>query len=420
MSEPVALHVEELGKRFLLGGEGGKANYRTLRDDLSRLPVRLWRALRPRREPREEFWALRDVSFDVRPGEVLGLIGRNGAGKSTLLKILSRVVAPTTGGADVYGRIGSLLEVGTGFHPELTGRENIFLSGAVLGMKRPEIRRHFDEIVAFAGVEKFLDTPSKHYSSGMYMRLAFAVAAHLPAEVLYVDEVLAVGDAAFQKKCLGRMAEVGQEGRTVIFVSHNMGAIASMCSRVLLLEEGRLKEDGPAQTVIDHYMNRLSDSAGDRFEQTEAPVGPAWIQAVEVTGQDGQRRRSFGMTEAIRLVCDIGIRTPANYTMSVQIQETTFSPILHSTSGDGGCEIPRTPGKHTVEITLPPVPWYPGEYLLRVALTDLDSGRQVVVDRIGFRIEQDFALVSRPLGRNAGLVFQSAQWQVRTDNPTTL
>ena len=200
-------------------------------------------------------WALKDVSFDINRGEVVGIIGRNGAGKSTLLKILSEITEPTEGRVEIHGRVGSLLEVGTGFHPELTGRENVYLNGAILGMKRAEIERKFDEIVAFAEVEKFIDTPVKHYSSGMYLRLAFAVAAHLEPEILIVDEVLAVGDAAFQKKCLGKMAGVAKEGRTVLFVSHNMPAITRLCERAILLDEGRLLQDGVSHQVVKAYLN---------------------------------------------------------------------------------------------------------------------------------------------------------------------
>src|SRR5262245_52345252 len=200
------------------------------------------------------FWALKDVSFEVKRGEVVGIIGRNGAGKSTLLKILSRIVEPTTGRAEIHGRVGSLLEVGTGFHPELTGRDNIYLNGAILGMKRVEIRRKFDEIVAFADIERFLDTPVKRYSSGMYVRLAFAVAAHLDPEVLIVDEVLAVGDGAFQKKCLGKMQDVASGGRTVLFVSHNMAAVSRLCSRGILLRQGRVVADGRIAQVVSTYL----------------------------------------------------------------------------------------------------------------------------------------------------------------------
>ena len=252
--DDIAIRVEGLGKRFRLRHAGGRTRYRTLREDLLGLPRRLLAGLSGRRDEREEFWALKDVSFEVKRGEVLGIIGRNGAGKSTLLKVLSRIMDPTCGEATVQGRIGSLLEVGTGFHPELTGRENIYLSGALLGMRRDEVRRRFDEIVAFAGVEKFLDTPCKHYSSGMYARLGFAVAAHLDAEILLVDEVLAVGDTEFQRKCLGKMAEVAGGGRTVLFVSHNMSAVAQLCSRALVLERGTVTFGGNVRNAIDAYL----------------------------------------------------------------------------------------------------------------------------------------------------------------------
>ncbi len=229
---------------------------------------------RPARGQTDSIWALKDVHFEVRRGEVVGLIGRNGAGKSTLLKILTGVTEPTEGQAWLKGRIGSLLEVGTGFHPELTGRENIYMNGAVLGMRRAEISRKFDEIVDFAGVERFIDTPVKRYSSGMYVRLAFAVAAHLDPEILLVDEVLAVGDAAFQRKCLGRMGEIAHEGRTVIFVSHNMFSLRNLCSRGILLEGGRLTMDGDMQEVITHYLNLGGKPAGEvRWESPETAPG---------------------------------------------------------------------------------------------------------------------------------------------------
>jgi lipopolysaccharide transport system ATP-binding protein len=206
-------------------------------------------------------WALRDVSFDVLPGEVVGIVGRNGAGKSTLLKILSRIVRPTAGEVDIYGRLGSLLEIGTGFHPDLTGRENVFLNGAIIGMKRGEIRSKFDEIVAFAEVEEFLDTPVKHYSTGMHLRLAFAVAAHFEPEILILDEVLAVGDAAFQQKCYRKMQDVIREGRTIFFVSHDPSSVQRLCGRALLIESGRLKDDGPAETVVKRYLDGVAAAA---------------------------------------------------------------------------------------------------------------------------------------------------------------
>jgi len=257
MSDPIVT-VEGLGKRYRLRHAAENLPYVALRDVLAAkvtAPLRWFRGgAASARATREDFWALRDVGFAIAPGEVVGVIGRNGAGKSTLLKILSRITEPTEGRVTLCGRVASLLEVGTGFHPELTGRENIFLNGAILGMSRAEITRKFDEIVAFADVERFLDTPVKHYSSGMYVRLAFAVAAHLEPEVLIVDEVLAVGDAEFQKRCLGKMRDVSKSGRTVLFVSHNLAAVKSLTARGIVLNEGRVVFDGGSAEAIDLYM----------------------------------------------------------------------------------------------------------------------------------------------------------------------
>lgn len=253
------IHVEGLGKRYRLGE---RERYSALRDVLAR-PLKAWsRRMELRKRP--ELWALKDVTFDVREGEVLGLIGRNGAGKSTLLKVLSRITKPTEGSAVIRGRVGSLLEVGTGFHPELTGRENVFLNGAILGMSKREIQRKFDEIVAFSEVERFLDTPLKYYSSGMQVRLAFAVAAHLEPEILFVDEVLSVGDIQFQKKCLGKMGDVARHGRTVIFVSHNMAAVNALCSRCIVLKHGGKDFDGTtASATARHYQDALASAGGN-------------------------------------------------------------------------------------------------------------------------------------------------------------
>jgi lipopolysaccharide transport system ATP-binding protein len=249
----VAIRVESLSKSYQITQSGQRQRYKTLQEDVLALPRKLLGAFKT--ADIETFWALKDVSFEVKQGEVLGIIGRNGAGKSTLLKVLSRITEPTSGRADIYGRIGSLLEVGTGFHPELTGRENIYLNGSILGMHRQEIAKHFDEIVEFAEVEKFLDTPVKRYSSGMYMRLAFAVAAHLEPEILIVDEVLAVGDAEFQKKCLGKMGEVAKSGRTVLFVSHQMNAVESLCTSVLQLDRGNLRYLGKdIRAIVKKYL----------------------------------------------------------------------------------------------------------------------------------------------------------------------
>jgi len=257
MSNDFAIRVSGLSKEYTLGGaERVDESFREMLLGIFTAPWQRLKKLRGEVEDEQRFWALKDVDFEIKPGEVVGIIGRNGAGKSTLLKILSRITDPTEGKIEIRGRISSLLEVGTGFHPELTGRENIFLNGAILGMSRKEIKQKFDEIVAFAEVDKFLDTPVKRYSSGMYVRLAFAVAAHLEPEILIVDEVLAVGDAAFQKKCLGKMSDVAKEGRTVLFVSHNMGAVSHLCSRGIVLEQGIIGFDGVIASAVDRYCTQ--------------------------------------------------------------------------------------------------------------------------------------------------------------------
>lgn len=297
MSDSV-IRVENLGKKYRLRHQLQGHRYKALRDVLTDLPKRLFSRLRtgsphspPDSEPAtEDFWALQDVSFEVKQGEAVAIIGRNGAGKSTLLKLLSRITAPTRGRIELEGRVASLLEVGTGFHPELTGRENIYLNGAILGMMRTEIKRKFDEIVAFAEVEKFLDTPVKRYSSGMYMRLAFAVAAHLDPEILIIDEVLAVGDASFQKKCLGKIGKVVQGGRTVLFVSHNMAAVANLCSRALLLVQGRTDMDGPVGAVLERYIQAGRELHGELTwnNPNEAPGNSkVRLHAVRVCSEGG-------------------------------------------------------------------------------------------------------------------------------------
>jgi lipopolysaccharide transport system ATP-binding protein len=260
----IAIRVEKLGKRYAIGK---RERYRTLRDTVTDTLAAPFRRLRRGSSSNgngapDHVWALRDVSFEIPRGEVVGIIGRNGAGKSTLLKVLSRITEPTEGYAEIHGRVGSLLEVGTGFHPELTGRENVYLNGAILGMHKAEIARKFDEMVAFAEIEKFIDTPVKHYSTGMYMRLAFAVAAHLDTDILIVDEVLAVGDAEFQKKCLGKMGDISKGGRTVLFVSHNLSAVQSLCGTGILLENGKLRRQAPVNQVIGEYTYGLAKRNG--------------------------------------------------------------------------------------------------------------------------------------------------------------
>jgi lipopolysaccharide transport system ATP-binding protein len=297
----VAIRGVGLGKRYAIGE---RVRYVALRDTLANAIKRSGRLFSPNHKNnssrREHIWALRDASFEVQEGEVVGLVGRNGAGKTTLLKILSRVTLPTIGFAEVHGRMGTLLEVGTGFHPELTGRENVFLSGAILGMSKREMRQKFDEMVAFAEVEKFIDTPLKHYSTGMQMRLAFSVAAHLEPEILLVDEVLAVGDASFQKKCLGKMGDVSRQGRTIIFVSHNMTALRSLCTRALWLSEGKIIETGAAGEVIDHYLRK----------NTVSKLESLWEEESTAPGDHQVRLRGVRVIPGIESSDNITVRTP--------------------------------------------------------------------------------------------------------------
>jgi lipopolysaccharide transport system ATP-binding protein len=373
----IAIRAEGLSKRYRVGSA---TPYKTLREslpDFFRGAARKVRALGSGSRE-ESFWALRDVSFDVEHGEVVGVIGRNGAGKSTLLKILSRITWPTEGRALIHGRVGSLLEVGTGFHPELTGRENIFLNGAIMGMRRAEIAAKFDEIVAFAEVDKFVDTPVKHYSSGMYVRLAFAIAAHLEPEILIVDEVLAVGDLAFQQKCLGKMSEVSQQGRTILFVSHNMAVVEKLCQRAIVLQNGRIDFQGETEAAIHHYMNKMVDATkaeGHTFDLAEATdrrshVGKL-LKRLELYGTDdlpvleGVRLGSglklkvhFDLPKPTRSF-DVGIGFDSMFSQRIFTAHSVFEPERPMGESVGPqvyvCEIPSftlMPGLYTIKIWL--------------------------------------------------------------------
>ena len=356
------IRAEGLAKEYRIGGSG--PSYRTLRDAVNgavKAPLRLF-GRAGRRSRSELVWALDGVSFEAQPGEVVGIIGRNGAGKSTLLKILSRITEPTTGRVELYGRIASLLEVGTGFHPELTGRENVFLNGAILGMTRAEIERKFDEIVAFAEVEKFLDTPVKRYSSGMYVRLAFAVAAHLEPEILIIDEVLAVGDVRFQQKCLDKMQDVGRQGRAVLFVSHNMSTITRLCERAILLDDGRVIADGGAQQVVSAYLKEGAGPACVREwpEPAERPGNEITrLCAVRVRGEGGETNDA------------VDIRRPVLVEMEFEVLRAghILTPNFHFYNQEGVCVFlagdqdpewrrrPRPKGRFVSTI------WIPGNYL---------------------------------------------------------
>jgi lipopolysaccharide transport system ATP-binding protein len=367
----VAIRVEKLGKMYRIGGP--QARYKTLRESIVgavTAPIRRLRHPRSASRNRETIWALKDVSFEVQRGEVVGIIGRNGAGKTTLLKILSRITEPTEGRAEIHGRVGSLLEVGTGFHPELTGRENIYLNGAILGMGRAEIDRKFDEIVAFAEIKKFLDTPVKHYSSGMYVRLAFAVAAHLEPEILLVDEVLAVGDAAFQKKCLGKMGDVAREGRTVLFVSHNMGAIQRLCGWTVLLGEGKVLEIGNSTQVVRNYL----DANIVVQNQAVLPPEPAKtmrLRQIQVLDASGQPVGQVEQAEPFRVRVIYDINRPVKAVHVVCFFQTAEGINLFGT-GDADCSSERlelrAPGQYRGEFEVPAFLLNEGQYSIAVSL----------------------------------------------------
>ena len=364
----VAIHAEGLGKEYLLGRSAG---YETLREALGSAVRRIGSLATGRgvERPRERIWALRDVSFEIAMGEIVGIIGANGAGKSTLLKILSRITEPTTGTARIHGRIGSLLEVGTGFHPELTGRENILLNGAILGMRRADIASRFDEIVAFAEVERFLDTAVKHYSDGMYLRLAFAVAAHLEPEILLVDEVLAVGDARFQRKCLGKMTDIAdREGRTVVVVSHNMGIIQRLCQRSLLMEGGRLIDFGPTPAIISRYLGAVA-----------AAVAPGQVIDVSAAPRRGTGEARFLSVRYSSGSAGAGFQPypdgPLEFTMVIETDQRRAVPSFGVVFADRygsklvnadilatGVELDLEPGRNTVVLTIDQLHLNPGVY----------------------------------------------------------
>jgi lipopolysaccharide transport system ATP-binding protein len=374
-----AIRIHGLGKRYQIGA-GGTPRYKSLRDSLMAITsVRSHRAdsrtstYKPA-SSENTFWALKDVSFDVERGEVVGIIGRNGAGKSTLLKILSRITEPTTGSAEICGRIGSLLEVGSGFHPELTGRENIYLNGAVLGMRKDEVQRKFDQIVSFAEMEQFLDTPVKRYSSGMYMRLAFSVAAHLEPDVLVVDEVLAVGDAAFQRKCLGKMQDVARQSTTVLFVSHNMPAVINLCTRAVVLDAGRIVEDGAVSTAVESYMTTIggsselplldrTDRKGNqalKFESFRLENGTGNVIPQARSGEDVQFCLSYR--------CAGGLRQHGVH-VAIGVQGQFDQYLFHLATSTVGSDFDELPAQGEIRCLVKRFPLLPGRYTLNLFCT---------------------------------------------------
>lgn len=431
MSE-IAISVQDVAKSYLVGHQAAsRERYTALRDVITRGAINLSRKTIDMMRGRpivegdevEEFWALKDISFEIKRGDRVGIIGRNGAGKSTLLKILSRVTEPTKGQIKIAGKVASLLEVGTGFHPELTGRENIFLNGAILGMTRSDIRRKFDEIVAFAETEKFLDTAVKRYSSGMYVRLAFAVAAHLEPEILVVDEVLAVGDAAFQKKCLGKMEQAGTEGRTILFVSHNMAMISSLCDKAIQLENGHLIAQGSSESVILSYATSGKNSpASVDYRHSRRHIGDhyAELRAADIRDEQGQPIQEIQIDKPFAIHME--------YRISVET-DRHFVPNFHFYRADGSCAFTASSEKtkhlsqreYVAECHIPANFMNDGLYSVRLALSSFESGVSVHFDEVGaltFNVRDPIEGVpTRAAGYNGpipGAVRPLLTWKIET------
>ena len=424
MSGP-AIRVQGLGKQYHIGTR--KKRRRTLYDAVGEIfgsalgSVRRFASgrLKP---PSDTFWALKDVTFQVQPGEVIGIIGRNGAGKSTLLKILSRITEPTEGFAEIHGRVASLLEVGTGFHHELTGRENIFLNGAILGMRRAEIARKFDEIVAFSDVERFIDTPVKHYSSGMYLRLAFSVAAHLEPEILLVDEVFAVGDAEFQKRCLGKMGDVARQGRTVLFVSHNMAAVRQLCDTCVLLDGGKVGLIGPSDSVIAGYLRANTNPTApvtDTREVTERSAsGPGRIVRVGFENALGRPTTTFGVGQPFTVWFDVELSEDLSpFTAGLHIIHPNGVHLYNLRSDSQSVTFTQDALQSalTVEIKIPGLPLYPGEYVIEPwiarfrgkRIDHIHSGLWITLESQGVYASE------RKIQSSRGLFLADCEWRQR-------
>jgi len=416
LTMPPAIHIEYLSKRYKIGA-AQKSSYRTLRESLTESATLALRRVRSHlkglhndSKNDEEFWALRDVSFDVQPGEVVGIIGRNGAGKSTLLKILSRITEPTSGRAVLRGRVASLLEVGTGFHPELTGRENIYLNGGILGMTRREVTRKFDAIVDFAGIEQFLDTPVKRYSSGMYVRLAFAVAAHLDPEILIIDEVLAVGDAEFQRKCLGKMHDIAKGGRTVLFVSHNMAAVEALCSHGLLLSDGEVTKAGQTHQVVEVYRNHILNTDDDSpalktFDDT-------FFKSATLVNERGEPTKFITLGRQLRLRMQVSSsRVVASPFIGIGIDDIDGNRMLTVHTPRSGDAMMRIDGLCQIECVIPEFPLAPGQYKVKLATEANGQTLGCVDDALRFTVI-DGELSNQGHGHHRGVCVARSRWSV--------
>jgi lipopolysaccharide transport system ATP-binding protein len=420
----IAIRTENLSKLYRIGP---RERYKALRDTLTDAmyaPFRRIRSMFQRsnvqtceRSNDNYIWALKDVCFEVKRGEVVGIIGRNGAGKTTLLKILSRITEPTEGYAEIHGRVGSLLEVGTGFHPELTGRENIYLNGAILGMKKAEIDDKFDEIVDFAEIEKFIDTPVKHYSSGMYVRLAFAVAAHLEPEILLVDEVLAVGDAAFQKKCLGKMGDVAKEGRTVLFVSHNMGAITNLCGRALLLDSGQILLVGHSEEVVSKYLSTISEYGKGEVLFEEELHSDAYFTRVAILDGYGRPTQVIPVTSSFQILFEYDVLGRiSGLEVSFSLFDRNGAKIFYSGTSKSKSIVGQDyePGHYIAAATIPSEFLAPGVYTITAGL---HQPNVCLFDRrdhvIQFRVVEAGSPDYRYHGQDIGSILVRLNWSIK-------
>jgi lipopolysaccharide transport system ATP-binding protein len=419
-----AIRVDQLGKCYRIGL--APRRYQTLSERITSVLGAPWRAIRrgqaPKADSEDIIWALRDVSFEVEEGQVLGIIGRNGAGKSTLLKVLSRITEPSAGSVLIRGRVGSLLEVGTGFHPELTGRENIFLNGAVLGMKRSEIAAKFDEIVAFSEVEQFIDTPVKRYSSGMYLRLAFAVAAHLEPEILVVDEVLAVGDAEFQKKCLGKMSDVAQQGRTVLFVSHNMSAILRLTQESIVLEKGRMVLRAPSSEAVDHYLAAGNPNAGERLwdsDEVPAQAAPFRPIALRLRDRKGKVVETVRSTEPFHIELEYDLSAPlTGLRVGFYLNTARGEAVLTSFDTDDHRQYEKhssRPAGHFVSSCSIPADYLnSGRYILGVNASSYRVRRYFMDEQaLAFNVDPAGAPGMQWIESRPGVVRPRLEWQIK-------
>lgn len=423
MSDDIAIQVNRLGKKYQISHE--TVAYKTLGETITRAIKSPFRRITGGAPPRstEEFWALKDISFEVKKGEALGIIGPNGAGKSTLLKILSRITLPTVGEVRVNGRIGSLLEVGTGFHPELSGSENVYLSGSLLGMKKREIENKFEEIVRFSEVERFLDLPVKRYSSGMYVRLAFAVAAFLEPEILIIDEVLAVGDAGFQKKCIEKMGNLAKDGRTVLFVSHNLATVSDLCTRAILLGGGRLEKDGLPADIIVSYLKHLPAVAcggGIDDDMHKGPTGDVYFRRIELVNEYGEKINVQPLTAPIRLKIEYEIARPVRSLRlmgGIYHQDGMLITTFHHTDDKRCGLLDAEPGMYIAEVTVS-APLAPGDYHITLIAKPAPGhwGQGASLDHVdmalGFSVdvidEEDSISM-----HNAGRIASRSLWEIR-------